>query len=89
MQTTAKLKIIHPNQILNKIWQIDNLTNTNQMIHTIIITMTTIRERIMINAMEAMETKITDLDIIEVAKTLTIKKIFLTNKEVLLHQFLL
>jgi len=88
MQTTAKLKIIHPNQILNKIWQIDNLTNTNQMIHTIIITMTTIRERIMINAMEAMETKTTDLDIIEVAKTLTSKKIFLTNKEVLLRPFL-
>jgi len=68
--------------------QLDNHTNTNQMIHTIIITMTPIREKIMINAMEAMEIKTTDLDIIEVAKTLTSKKIFLTNKEVLLRPFL-
>jgi hypothetical protein len=50
--------------------------------------MTPIREKIMINAMEAMEIKTTDLDIIEVAKTLTSKKIFLTNKEVLLRPFL-
>jgi hypothetical protein len=73
---------------LNKILELDNHTNTNQMIHTIIITMTPIREKIMINAMEAMEIKTTDLDIIEVAKTLTSKKIFLTNKEVLLRPFL-